>query len=191
MQAERVIRTLHAWMGALILPWVVLAGFTGLYMNHAELISRILPASGFDTAVLAESGAAPQDQDSARAIAVAAMPGEAVVLKTNDRYQGRDVFYFVAGSTDVVVDKATGFHWRITRYQRQGFANDGSLVTRQIRWDRVMDSLHGRGWLGDRLGTWLADLTAVALMLFGGSGIYLFVAPRLRRWRRRRGKSAD
>ncbi|MBL9048118.1 MAG: hypothetical protein JNK34_12550, partial [Tabrizicola sp.] len=37
MAFERLVRTLHSWLGLLILPWVILAGFTGLYMNHEDL----------------------------------------------------------------------------------------------------------------------------------------------------------
>ncbi|HMS96042.1 MAG TPA: hypothetical protein PKA03_12645, partial [Tabrizicola sp.] len=55
---------------------------------------------------------------------------------------------------------------------------------------RILTSLHERGWVGSALGTWLADITAGALMVFGLSGLYLFFAPRLRRMKNRRARLA-
>jgi uncharacterized iron-regulated membrane protein len=190
MSFERFVRTLHAWMGVLILPWVVLAGFTGLYMNHADLMNRLLPAAEFEVASFAAApGAGVQDQASALALVKAAVPGEAVIQKADDSFLDRPVFVFVAGQTEVMVDKSTGNYWLQSRYDRSLHAPDGSLVQREIRWNRVMDSLHSAGWLGRGLGTWPADIAATALMIFGVSGLFLFLAPRLRRLRNRRVKT--
>lgn len=190
MSLDRFLRTLHAWMGAVILPWVVLAGFTGLYMNHPDLMGGFLASSQFDVAGFDQAvGAKSQTALSAREIAVAAVPDETVVLESDDTYLNRDVFVLVAGSTNVAVDKASGYYWLVTRYQRRLYAPDGTYLQRQIRWDRVMDSLHSDGWLGRGLGSWPADIAAAALIVFGLSGLYLFAAPRLRRILGRRAKA--
>ena len=46
--------------------------------------------------------------------------------------------------------------------------------------------LHEQGWLTRTFGTWLADITAAAMVVFGLSGIVLFLVPRLRRRQNRR-----
>ena len=33
---ERTLRTVHRWLGVMILPWVIAIGFTGLYLNHSK-----------------------------------------------------------------------------------------------------------------------------------------------------------
>jgi len=35
---ERKLRVVHGWLGAIILPWIVLAGLTGFYMNHKDAV---------------------------------------------------------------------------------------------------------------------------------------------------------
>ena len=190
VSVERFLRSLHGWMGVLVLPWVILAGFTGLYMNHSDLIGGLLPSTDFHVEGFAAApGAALQDKDSARAIAVAALPGVVVMPKGKDSYLDRDVFVFASDQGDVLVDAATGHYWLVSRYLRKLYTPAGQYVSEQIRWGRVMDSLHGSGWLGRSLGSWPADIAATALMLFGFSGLYLFFAPRLRRMRNRRARA--
>ena len=68
MSFERFLRSLHAWLGICILPWVVVAGFTGFYMNHGKLILSLLPDSGFD---VTQFDASPLAKEVTRAQAFA------------------------------------------------------------------------------------------------------------------------
>lgn len=191
MSFERLLKTLHSWLGVLILPWIVMAGLTGLYMNHSRLILSWLPATGIEVSALDSlPGGVPQTKESAWAIARAAAPDAALKADPDDSYRGRRVFAFDGDGTDVQVDQATGYHWVVRRYSVVLRAPDGQRVDTEIRWSRVLSSLHERGWIGSALGSWLADITAGALAVFGLSGLYLFTAPRLRRMKNRRARKA-
>lgn len=47
---------------------------------------------------------------------------------------------------------------------------------------------HRTGWLGWSLGTILADITSLALIVFGLSGMVLWYLPKHKRFKRRLGK---
>lgn len=191
MSFERFLKTLHSWMGVVILPWVVIAGLTGLYMNHSRLVLSLLPAADVAADTLDSlAGGVAQTEESARALALASAPDAGLDLTGDDRFRKRAVFTFDGRGVDVMVDRATGYHWVQTRYVTVLRAPDGSRVDTDIRWSRVLSSLHTRGWIGSTLGSWLADITAGALAVFGLSGLYLFAAPRLRRRKNRRARKA-
>lgn len=192
MSFERMVKSVHSWLGVLILPWVVAIGFTGLYMNHDELVLSLFPTEHYDTAGFDASPlAAPRDEAAAEAIALRIAPGADLFLDDGeDRFRHRDVFTFDAGDYDVIVDRATGFAWTDSRYVTRTYAPDGEWLHTRLRWARVLSSIHERGWVGTTFGTWLADITAAALVVFGLSGLVLFVMPRLRRVKNRRAKAA-
>jgi uncharacterized iron-regulated membrane protein len=55
------------------------------------------------------------------------------------------------------------------------------LLHSKIYWGAIFKGLHRAGWLGGGLGTWLADITSLAMVIFGMSGVVLGWAPRSRR----------
>ena len=193
MSVERVLKTLHSWLGVVILPWVVAAGFTGLYMNHADLVLSLFPQTEHYDAALFDG--APQaravDEAAAQGIAAVLAPGMRLELDdAADEFHDRHVYTFDAGSHDVIVDRRTGYGWVNSRYATRTYAPDGTRLHTRVRWGRVLSSIHERGWVGSGFGSWLADIAAGALVVFGLSGMVLFVAPRVRRARNRRAKAA-
>lgn len=191
LSLERALRSLHAWLGALILPWIVLAGLTGLYMNHRDTVLALLPAETLPLA--SEYEIVPglivvPSPESARSIAALYRPDVALRIKRSDRYRNRTVWIVDAGRDDVIIDRATGFVWLRERYRISAFAPDGTALGAERRWSAILSSLHQRGWIGEGLGRLLADITAIALVAFGISGTVLFYAPRLRRRRNRRAR---
>lgn len=192
MSIERLLKTIHSWLGVMILPWVVAAGFTGLYMNHKDLMLSVLPATvPYDTALFDGSPLARAvDEAEAARIAAVISPGVDLRLTADDAFRDRFVFTFDAGTHDVIVDEDTGFAWTDSRYVTRTYQPDGTWLHTRVRWGRVLSSIHERGWVGTGLGTWLADIAAGALVVFGLSGLVLFVAPRVRRAKNRRAKAA-
>ncbi len=188
MPIERLLKTLHSWLGVFILPWVIMAGLTGLYMNHEDLVLSVFPDGDVGEGQFLAGGTA-QTEASARALAEAVFG--ALGESTPRTYQGRDGVSFKADDgSDVVVDLETGHLWEVTRYVVTLYAPDGQVLARDQRWGRILSSLHRRGWVGTLLGTWLADITAGALMVFGMTGLVLFASPRVRRWKNRRARLA-
>lgn len=192
MSFERVLKSIHSWLGVMILPWVVAAGFTGLYMNHDDLILSLFPASAhYDTALFEASPLARAvDGEEAARIAARVVPGVVLHPTSDDNFRNRFVFTFDTGTENVIVDEDTGFVWTDSRYATRTYAPDGTWLHTRIRWGRVLSSIHERGWVGTGLGTWLADIAAGALVVFGLTGLVLFFAPRVRRSKNRRVKAA-
>lgn len=188
---ERKLRTLHGWLGALILPWIVLAGLTGYYMNHKDAVLRLLPeASVPGPEVFAGLPESAPVATSGEAMVIAAhyRPEASLKLDRDSTYSGRRVWTIDTGDDAVIVDRETGYVWVRERYRVTAYAANGSKVGTEWRWSKILTSLHTRGWVGSALGRWLADFTALSLVVFGLSGIVLFWAPRLRKRKNRRAR---
>jgi len=48
----------------------------------------------------------------------------------------------------------------------------------------VFRYFHEVGWIDSSFGVWFADITAIALVLFGASGLILFIVPRQKKLKR-------
>ena len=46
----RLLKTLHGWLGVFVLPWVLIIGLTGLYLNHESLVTGFLDGGSYDEA---------------------------------------------------------------------------------------------------------------------------------------------
>ena len=46
----RLLKTVHGWLGVFVLPWVIIIGLTGLYLNHERLVMGLLEGEGYDEA---------------------------------------------------------------------------------------------------------------------------------------------
>ena len=186
---ERSLKSIHSWMGVFILPWVIIIGLTGIYLNHYGTISAWMEVPSYDERQFDSSHLAHEaTQAEALAIAQAAWPRENFHLSSQDSYHDRSTWVYRSDRGRVIVDKATGFYWLRTDFRRQTFAPDGTQVHNKYYWGVLFKTLHERGWATNTFGTWLADITGGALAVFGLTGIYLFVAPRLRRRKNRRAR---
>ena len=190
MSLERLLRTLHGWLGLLVLPWIILAGLTGLFENHGGLFQQILPQGMFSAQMVQALPDQPVQAAGVQALATrlalqdTGRPLPATILD-------RPGFRMNAQGVTLLVDGATGAYWLEGPFQSTLYAPEGRQIASRIRWAQVMIGWHRAGWLGAGLGTWPADITAAAMMVFGCSGIYLFLAPRLRRLRNRKARRPD
>lgn len=183
----RLLKTIHGWLGVIILPWVIIIGLTGLFLNHQGLVLALLDAPGYDEAGFESwPDLRPQSPDTARALAEGLLSDESLTPDPETRYHDREAAIFTAGGTQVIVALATGHYWVKSDTRRVTHAPDGTMLETKIYWERIFKRLHEWGWLSSRFGSWLADITATAMVVFGLSGIVLFLVPRFRRRQNRR-----
>ncbi|MFM7333228.1 MAG: PepSY-associated TM helix domain-containing protein [Tabrizicola sp.] len=183
----RLLKTIHGWLGIIVLPWVIVIGLTGLFLNHERLITGWLEREGYDEAQFdAWPGAQPMTVDAARALAEHLFPDTTPDLSPDTAYHGREAAMFEADGTEVIVALKTGHYWVKTDFTRVTYAPDGTVLERKTYWEGIFKRLHVRGWLTSTFGTWIADITAAAMVVFGLSGIVLFLVPRIRRRQNRR-----
>lgn len=185
----RVIKTLHGWLGIFVMPWIIIIGLTGLYLNHSKLVLSFLPISSYDEAEFDNwPNPVAVDETAAHAVAVAVFPGDNFKKRSQKKYHDRDVFMFDGASGRVIVAKDTGHYWVKTRVTRTTYDPDGRKLDGKVYWGSLFKNLHTKGWANSGFGTWFADITAGAMVLFGLSGIYMFFAPRLRRRSNKQGR---
>ncbi|MCU0829489.1 MAG: PepSY-associated TM helix domain-containing protein [Tabrizicola sp.] len=185
----RLLKTVHGWLGVIVLPWVIIIGLTGLFLNHERLVMRWLEGESYDEAQFdAWPGVQPVSIAAAQVLAERVLPGEALTRGEDTRYHGREAAIFEAGGTQVIVALQTGHYWVKTDTSRVTHAPDGTVLETRTYWEGIFKRLHVRGWVTSTFGTWLADITAAAMVVFGLSGIILFLIPRQRRRQNRRNR---
>lgn len=186
---ERTLKTLHSWLGVLLLPWVIIIGLTGICLNHWRVVDAFLESPAYDERAFDDSPAPGLHAETElRALAKSLWPGKPIRKVRQEEYHGRNVWRLQSRAHSLILDTKTGHYWVKTRYTRKTYAPDGTLLHRKIYWGQFVSSLHENGWVNSRFGSWLADLTGAAMALFGLSGLYLFTAPRLRRRRNRKAR---
>jgi hypothetical protein len=187
----RLLKTLHGWLGVIVLPWVLIIGLTGLFLNHERLVMGVLEGDSYDEAQFdAWPNAAPLSPQDAKALARRLYPDLTLTVADDTAYHGREAAIFDLGDTQVIVALTTGHYWVKTDFGRVTHAPDGTVLETKVYWEGIFKRLHERGWLSNRFGSWLADITATAMVLFGLSGIVLFLMPRARRVQNRRKRKA-
>jgi hypothetical protein len=186
---ERTLKTLHSWLGILILPWILVIGMTGLYLNHWQFVNRVLTRASYDESQFDRwPNPVEQNLEDTILLAQTLWPDSSVRNVEFTNYHDREASTLTAGRTQLIVDLATGHYWVKTQFRRRTYTPDGTLLHAKTYWGALFKSIHEYGWFDRRFGTWLADITASAMVLFGLSGIYLFTAPRLRRRKNRRAR---
>ncbi|MGM9401904.1 PepSY-associated TM helix domain-containing protein [Aliiroseovarius sp. KMU-71] len=184
-----MLKTLHGWIGVLLLPWIVLVGVTGLYMNHARAVSDFLSPAAYDESQFESwPSAAPVTQGDARRLAYKIYPEAEFEEGKSSKYHDRPVWKFKSGSDQVLVERNTGHYWVKTWFTRETFSPDGQLLHSKRYWGSVMDRIHNYGWIDSTFGRWITDIVAGCFVLFALSGVTLFLMPRLRRRRNRRAR---
>lgn len=188
-QFERSLKSIHSWLGLIVMPWIIVIGFTGFYLNHSSFVSGLLNGTSYNEAAF-DDWPDPKTVDTIAALRLAqsVWPGAAFRLSPTDTYHGRLVWTLTSGSRQVIVDRQTGHYWVKTPKRRLTYSPAGEVLHSKTYWGSLFKTLHVNGWFDSNLGSWLADTTAVAMVVFGLTGIVLFVNPRLRRFRNRRAR---
>lgn len=182
----KVIRTIHSYLGIIALPWVILFGISGLYLNHPNLITNILPASSYsNTSEQFAPLETPLTSEQAADIARLYFQGSPMKSIREIEYHGFNSIEFQRESGTIIVSKETGHYYVKNNFQNVLHSADGAVVDRKIYWNYFLGVFHRTGWFGWSIGTILADITAFALIIFGISGITVWYFPRHRRFKRK------
>lgn len=185
-QALKVFRTIHSYLGIIALPWVILFGISGLYLNHPNLITNILPASAYsDTSEQFESLETPLTSEQAADIARLYFQNSPMKSIREIEYHGFNSIEFQRESGTIIVSKETGHYYVKNNFQNVLHSADGVVVDRKIYWNYFLGVFHRTGWFGWSIGTIFADITAFALIIFGISGMTIWYIPRHRRFKRK------
>ena len=108
----RLIKTMHGWLGVLVLPWVLIIGVTGLYLNHESLVMAVLDGEGYDEAAFESwPDPRPMTPDEALGLAQSLFPGKTLSRLSDTTYHNRDAALFKVEGTQVIVALETGHYW--------------------------------------------------------------------------------
>jgi len=178
----KILRISHAWVAILVLPWVLLIGLTGFYMNHARLISKFIEPAAYDESLFeAWPNSVETTRESALVLAESIWPGEEVTKLVSKSYHTRPSYIMELPSGQVIVSRATGHYFVKYGFTRETYAPDGTLLNSKKYWGSIFKTLHARGWLGSRFGTWIADITSLSLVFFSLTGVFLWWLPRAKK----------
>ncbi len=177
----KFFRVTHGWLGLIVFPWVFAIGLTGLYLNHSSLVLGWIGSTDYDESRFSEWPDQEISIGQALEIAKTIWPGEGIEGVKDEPYHNLSSFIFTKDSGQIIIIQATGHYFVKTNLTRRTFAPNGALLHKKIYWGSAFKWLHVRGWLNSDLGTWLADITAVAMVFFSLSGLWLFFAPRLKK----------
>lgn len=167
------------------MPWVVIIGATGFYLNHARSIDPLFQEEAFsEDGFEAERPSAPITIESARSMGESIWPEQPIERIWEKDYHGRPSFFIKKGAGLIILSIPTGHHYLKSGYTRRTFAPDGALLHSKTYWGRILGDLHEDGWLGGGMGSWFADIVALAMLVFGLTGPLLWAVPRVKRLRR-------
>jgi hypothetical protein len=177
----KFFRVTHGWLGVFVFPWIFVIGLTGLYLNHKSLVLDWIGTNEYDETQFAEWPTQDITITKALAIANTVWPDEEIKSLKDNTYHGFNTYTFKKASGRIIVTQDTGHYYVKTSLTRRTYAPDGTLLHKKIYWGSVFKWLHVRGWLNTSFGTWLADITAGAMVFFSISGLWLFFMPRMKK----------
>jgi hypothetical protein len=178
----RLCRTVHGWLGALVMPWVLIIGSTGFYLNHTQLVLSAIGYSEFSENDLAGASESDVTRQLIQQVAASVWPDERVLESGFVKYRGRQALALKKDSGLIIIPGPRTNHYFVnTTYTEKTYTIDGKLVHQQYNIKSMLKSLHERGWIGNRLGSWLADIVACAMVFFSLSGLIMWLIPRIRK----------
>lgn len=186
LSAMRLLRTLHGWMGIIVLPWVLIYGLSGFYLNHERQVNALFGADRVDEYWSEDEPGRLPDEEAAQLWFAQAFPGLHLKDVVDEPYHGKNAFTFDARPITVVAPKDSSFYFVKDRYARRLYSGSGTLVHSHRYWPTIVKELHVNGWLRSPAGTLGADIFAGVLITFGLTGSFLWLAPKLMRRRARR-----
>ena len=178
----KFLRTTHAWLAIVILPWILVVGLTGFYLNHSKAILRMIESPSYNEKLFAEwPNPIEATRASALTLAESIWLGEEVISFKSKAYHKRPSYIMELPSGQVIVSRATGHYFIKQGFTRETYTPDGQLLHSKFYWSTIFKRLHTRGWLNSDLGTWIADITSFSLVFFSITGMFLWWMPRAKK----------
>ncbi|MHC4995681.1 MAG: hypothetical protein ACYTGQ_11570 [Planctomycetota bacterium] len=180
LKLDKLMRSLHMYTGLFLAPWMIIYALSAFYLNHFRSMSDALdipqPTFQFISETPFEPGDVFPNNPDGRARAVL----EHVGLEGPFRFQGVNN----ANITTLLRPSGSG-NYRVTYYARAGaikVEQQGPFST----W-RFINYLHFRHGYGENLNAYLiwavaVDLTAFSMLLWVGSGLYIWARMRNKRF---------
>lgn len=182
----RSLRLVHSWLGVLVLPWIVLFGLTGFYLNHERAVLALLPDGAYDESPLRDlRRELPVSQDEALLIAQQYWADQPVLALERVTYHDFLSWRVKKQPGYVLVAIETGHYYVKSNYMRSTYAPDGTRLNVKIYWPYIFGVFHRTGWRDWSLSTIFADIIALSLVGFGLTGLFLWYLPKHKRIRRR------
>ncbi len=180
------LRKIHSLLGVIIFPLVLMAGFTGFYLNHSDTIFSIFVSQDLDETQFENwPNAVPATISSTTELTNSIWPNAKIDRVFREDYHNRPSIFVETSPGTLIVSRETGHYFVKTGFTRTTYAPDGSQLHKKFYWGTLFKWLHVRGWPSDRFGTLLSDITSIALMVFAISGAIVWWSPRIRRFRRK------
>ena len=181
----KILRTSHAWLAIVVLPWILMIGLTGFYLNHSKTILKLIEPAGYDESLFADwPNSIEATRESALALAETIWPNEEVTKFVSKAYHNRPSYIMDLRSGQVIVSRATGHYFVKYGFTRETYAPDGTMLHTKKYWGSIFKTLHTRGWLSSRFGTWITDITSFSLVFFSLTGMFLWWMPRAKKFGR-------
>ena len=180
-------RTLHGWLGIFVVPWVILIGATGFYLNHGKVIGQIFFPKEFSEKNFGQhQPPSTITRNQAHLLGERVWPADPIKKISEEIYHGRRSFMIRKNSGTAILSIPTGHYYLKTRYKRHTYSPAGQLLNTKTYWGAVLKDIHRSGWLGGGLGTWIADAISLAMVVFGITGTLMWSVPKFKRIRHRR-----
>jgi len=183
----KTCRTVHSWLGIALFPWVVIIGITGVYLNHYKALYPLIVQEeflegDFTGQALTYDMALQQIKD----IALKDWPNQKIFKIWREPYHQKMSIYAKMTSGLLILSLPTGHYYHKTRYIRETFAPDGELLHTKYYFGAIFKDFHRSGWLGGKLGTWIADIVGTIMVVFGITGLIVWASPKVKKWRNRK-----
>ncbi|MBF0368851.1 MAG: PepSY domain-containing protein [Magnetococcales bacterium] len=181
---QAVIRSIHSWTGLVVFPLLLIVGVTGYYLNHESWFKPLFETEVEITDTF-EKNRRPVHKNQAMALAKQLWPQEKIRQVKRKKFKGIQSYHIRTQDHRLIVTIPYGHFFVQESYWQRTYAPNGEWLESRFDWDEFMEDLH-TGKVAGEVGEWLSDITAICLVLFSLSGIYLMIVPRWGRYQRRK-----
>ncbi|MEO5370164.1 MAG: PepSY domain-containing protein [Magnetococcus sp. DMHC-1] len=177
------LRTLHGWLGVILFPLLAMAGISGFYLTHDSFFEKWLQNPS-QPALIQPGTPLPIDQETALTLARKIWPTANLPKVESKKFRQRKCWSIEFQNKRLLVEVETGHYHVVEGYRTRSHAFDGTFLDSTWNWERFMKHLH-TGRIFGQAGDYVASFLSISLIVFSLSGLYLWLAPRLRRTMRK------